>query len=80
MQSTLVSAKGESVGLDIFYRALGKNSWRKRHLSNGLKERRKQVKTIFKRRVYQQKEEQMQRLCWSRNLLVEEEEKVELAW
>lgn len=49
----LVSAKGESAGIAIFYRVLGKNFWRKWHLSNGLKERRKQVKTIFRRKVFQ---------------------------
>lgn len=52
----LISAKRKSTGKDkgtvIFYRFSGTTSWGKRYLSNGLKERSKKVKRIFRRKVF----------------------------
>lgn len=53
----LISAKRKSTEKDkgtvIFYRVSGKTSWGNWYLSNGLKERRKKVKRIFRRKVFQ---------------------------
>ena len=53
MYLMVISAKGDRAEKDIFYRDSGKTSWRKWHLSKGLKERREQVKTIFRRELFQ---------------------------
>lgn len=47
------SSKEKDKGAGIFYRVFMETSWRKWHVSNGLKERRKPAKRISRRRTLQ---------------------------